>query len=397
MNLNRTQNVIVIGAGLSGLAAAKELRARGIAVSVLEASDRIAGPWRARHPKLRLNIHRHFARLPGKQEIRDKDTYLSRDSVVAYLEDYAEELDAPIHFETEVNAVRRDPDGWHLETNKGEFHGAHLIVATGRERVKSLPVWPGMDAFGGKVVHAADFGEPRDYDGKKVLVIGAGNSGTDILNHLSRSDPAQVWVSVRHGPAILPTRVLGFPLHRLANLFARFPKWSLDPVFAVMQRMFFGDLRRFGLRQHALGGGTRLLEHGVTFALDDGFVAALKAGRFEAVEKTVGFTRDAVELSNGHKIHPDVVICATGYRPGLERLFGNLGTLDPNGYPLHPMGQVDALNPGLWFTGYGVIFQGFFYAAGISAKQIASSIASQTAGTANVRPVQDIAVAGARR
>ncbi len=377
MKTNPAKNAIVIGAGLSGLVAARELRARGIPVTVLEASDRIAAPWRARHPRLRLNIHRRFARLPGARVIQDKDTYLRRDSVVEYLKDYANSSGVPIHFDTRVSAVKRREGGWHVQTNNGEFQCSDLIVATGRERLKSMPVWPGMDLFGGAVIHSADFADPRDYDGKKVLVIGAGNSGTDILNHLSRSDPAQVWVSVRHGPAILPTRVLGFPLHRLANLFASLPKWSLDPIFAVMQRLFFGDLRRYGLRRHSLGGGTRMLKDGVTFALDDGFVAALKAGRFEAVAETVGFTATAVELSNGRKICPDVVICATGYRPGLEDLFDHLGALDSEGYPLHPLGQKDARNPGLWFTGYGVIFQGFFHAAGISAKRIATSIVSR--------------------
>ncbi len=377
MKAKETRDVIIIGAGLSGLAAAKELRARDVPVTILEASDRIASPWRARHPRLRLNIHRHFARLPGRQEVPNRDTYLPRDAVVAYLEDYAEALDVTIHLGTRVLDVQRDRDGWRLETDNRNFHSTHLIVATGRERLRHIPTWPGMEEFGGEIVHAADFAEPSSYDGKKVLVIGAGNSGTDILNHLSRSNPARVWVSVRHGPAILPTRILGFPLHRLANLFASFPRWSLDPAFAIMQRLFLGDLHRFGLRRHSLGGGTRLLDHGVTFALDDGFVAALKAGRFEAVEQTAGFTPTSVELTDGRQLHPDVVICATGYRPGLGDLFGELGVLNDKGYPRHPMGEADAMNPGLWFTGFGVIFQGFFHAAGVSARRIAESIGSQ--------------------
>jgi cation diffusion facilitator CzcD-associated flavoprotein CzcO len=327
---------------------------------------------------LRLNIHRHFARLPGARDIRDTSTFLPRDSVVDYLTDYARGLGGDIHLDTRVRSVQRDGDVWHVETNKGIYACTHLIVATGRERIPDMPVWPGMERFGGEVIHAANFAAPSTYDGKNVLVIGADNSGSDVLNHLSRSNPAKVWVSVRHGPAVLPTRLFGFPMHRLASLFARFPKWSIDPAFAVMQRLFIGDLRRYGLRRHALGGGSRMLEEGVTFALDDGFVAALKAGRFEAVNETVGFLPHSVELADGRAIDADVVICATGYRSGLEDLFGDLGALDARGYPLHPLGQEDAKNPGLWFTGYDVVFQGFFHAAGIGAGRIASAIAAQT-------------------
>lgn len=393
MTLNQSTNAIVIGAGLSGLAAAKELRARDIPVTILEASDRVAAPWRARHPKLRLNIHRHFARLPGDQGIADTDTFLRRDSVVDYLTEYATGLDANIHFETSVLTVHRKGDNWHVATNKGDYSCAHLIVATGRERSPDMPVWPGMGDFGGKVIHAAEFADPREYDGKNVLVIGAGNSGTDVLNHLSRSNPAQVWVSVRHGPAILPSRIFGFPLHRLANLFACLPKWSLDPIFALMQRLFFGDLRRYGLRRHAMGGGSRMLKDGVTFALDDGFVAALKSGRFEAVSETVGFSLCAVEVASGRKIYPDVVICATGYRAGLDDLFGHLQALDGKGYPLYPVGQEDPKNPDLWFTGYTPIFQGFFHAAGISANRIAARIVAQMRDRSSVGPNQHLSKA----
>ena len=374
---NHSTTAIVIGAGLSGLAAASELRARDIPVTVLEAADRAANPWRGRHPKLRLNIHRHFARLPHHHVPGDTDTFLSRDSVVGYLSDYAKGLEAHIRYETRVLSVRREADAWHVETNKGDFSSAHLIVATGRERLPDIPAWPGMANFGGQIVHVGDFADPSEYDGKNVLVIGAGNSGTDVLNHLSRSKPANVWVSVRNGPSILPSRVFGFPLHRLANLFTRLPKWSLDPIFSVMQRLFFGDLRRYGLPRHAMGGGSRMLDDGVTFAIDDGFVRALKSGRIKAVSETIRFSASTVELADGGKIRPDVVICATGYRPGLEDLFGHLGALDAKGYPQHPTGEEDKENPGLWFTGYGLFFQGFFHAAGVSASRIASSISVQ--------------------
>ncbi|PUB10398.1 flavin-containing monooxygenase [Yoonia sediminilitoris] len=389
-NMNDT---IVIGAGLSGLAAARALRDRNIPVTILEASDRVADPWRKRHPQLRLNIHRHFAQLPGAPMTRNDGTYVRRDTVVGYLEDYAKALDAEIRFGTRVLSVERHGDGWHVQTNKGELSCAHLVVATGRESIPTIPIWPGMERYGRPVIHTADFGDVTQYEGRKVLVVGAGNSGTDVLSHLARINPAKVWVSVRHGPSILPKLILGFPLHRLAKLFTYLPKWSLDPSFVALQWLSFGNLRRFGLRRHRTGGATRMRQEGVTFALDDGFVAALKTGRFEAVPETVGFDDTRVELANGRRIDPDVVICATGYETGLKPLFRDLGALDHNGRPLHPMGQPDPDNPGLWFTGFTPGLAGFFHAAGETADKIAKAITNdrQPAESAHSAMPQNLA------
>ena len=344
-------------------------------MTILEASDRIASPWQARHPQLRLNIHRHFAQLPGLAMTRKDGTFVRRDTVVAYLEDYAARLDAQIAFGTRVERVERSGDGWLIRTDRGHHHCTDLVIATGRDRVPSIPIWPGLDTYGREVRHSADLGDISQYVGRNVLVIGAGNSGTDVLNHMARINPSKVWVSVRHGPAILPKRLLGFPLHRAAKLFAALPKPLLDPAFALVQWLAFGNLWRHGLRRHPDGGGTRMLRDGIAFALDDGFVAALKAGRIEAVAETVGYHVERVELADGRKIDPDVVICATGYQTGLEPLFGDLGVLDCNGHPWHPMGQPDPDNPGLWFTGFTPGFTGYFHAAGVTADRIAEAIA----------------------
>ena len=223
-------------------------------------------------------------------------------------------------------------------TTKGVYSCAHLIIATGRDRIPYIPAWPGRDEFTGELLHAAHLGDVSRFDGKRVLVVGAGNSGSDVLNQLARRAPSEVWISVRHGPAIVPTRIFGFPLHRLARLFTAFPAAVLDPAFRLTQRLFLGDLARFGLQSHPDGGGTRLLRDGIAFAIDDGFVAALRQGRFRVVGEVTGFDHNRVVLSGNDKCTPDIVICATGYRSGLETLAGDLGVLDANGYPILPDG-----------------------------------------------------------
>ncbi len=109
--------------------------------------------------------------------------------------------------------------------------------------------------------------------------VGAGNSGSDVLNHLARHRPADVVISVRYGPAIVPIRVFGFPLHRAAPLFQVMPLRLVDRAFALTQWLFFGNLTRHGMTIHSFGGGIRLAQEGTAFAIDDGF-AATKSGRF---------------------------------------------------------------------------------------------------------------------
>ncbi|MEM9779664.1 MAG: NAD(P)/FAD-dependent oxidoreductase, partial [Pseudomonadota bacterium] len=340
-----------------------------------EAGDRIAEPWRRRHPQLRLNIHRHFAALPGLPVPHNDGTFLRRDTVVAYLERYARMLSLPIRYRTVVRAITKQSGGWRVETSTGVFAAEHLVIATGREKTPVMPELPGHAAFEGELLHAAHVGDMRRFEGKRVLVLGAGNSGTDVLNHLAGVATAKTWVSLRHGPVIIPTRLLGFPMHRLANLFAAMPTAWLDRLLPLTQRLAFGDLRRFGLKSHAVGAGTRLARDGITPALDNGFVAALKAGQMQIVPETTGFDGKTALLAYGERLTPDVVICATGYRSNLEDLVGDLDVLDAAGRPRLGGGQPHPRHPGLWFAGYEVTFQGYFYAAQRAARRIARGVA----------------------
>lgn len=377
MQQSSGQNAIVIGAGLSGLTAAHALAQRGVSVTVLESSDRVADPWRARHPQLRLNIHRHFAGLPGCPPPDTDGPFLRRDTVVNHLEDYARDLQVPIHFGIAVTGIGRAGSRWRLDTDSEAYECDNVIIATGRDRIPHIPDWKGRDLFSGELIHAADLGDVSRFDGKRVLVVGAGNSGGDVLNHLTRHQPSEVLISVRHGPAIVPTRVLGFPLHRAAGLFAALPVGVLDPAFRLMQWLFFGNLNQYGLTSHPDGGGTRLLRDGVAFAMDDGFVAAIRSGRFRVAGQITGFQRRKVEFTNGKSFHADTVICATGYRTGLEPLLAHLPVLDGCGVPLHPSGEPDPDHQGLWFIGYRPGFHGYFHAAAASARQIADGIRLQ--------------------
>ncbi len=374
IGLDGVHSAVIVGAGLNGLAAAYELKRRGIDPVILDGAKETAAPWRKRHHGLRLNTHRLISHLPGKRIPRKYGPFPRRDDMVAYLDDYERALDVPVHRGVWIERIDPDPEGWRLTTASGIRRARHVIVATGNERRPVVPAWPGREGFTSELIHSADFGRADRFRDRRVLVVGAGNSGVDVLNHLSREATGALWVSVRNGPTVLPTRALGFPLQLLSPLMVPLPAWAVDLMMAATERLFLGDLRKLGLSNHPDGVATRLIREGVAPAFDDGFVAALKVGRVTVLPAVSRFDGDAVILSDGTEIRPDAVICATGYRPGLEGLVGHLGVLDGSGRPIHPGPIPHPDHTGLWFMGMTPRLPGVFYAARGEARRLARRI-----------------------
>jgi len=371
---NREHPLLIIGAGLNGLAAAYELKKRGVEPVILDASSKPAAPWRDRHDQLKLNTHRLISHLPGMRIPRSFGAFPSRDDMVRYLEDYEHFLDVPIHRNVHIKRIDPVKHGWQLTASDGVWQTRNVIIATGHERVPVIPAWPGRDEFTGELVHAAHFGRVDRFLDKRILVVGAGNSGTDVLNHLVRLRTNTLWVSVRNGPTILPTRVLGLPLQLLSPLMTPLPAWVVDILMAATERLFLGNLSKYGLPKHPDGVATRLIQEGIAPAFDDGFVAALKAGQVTILPSVVRLDGDAVIFSDGSTIRPDAVICATGYLPGLEGLVGHLGILDEIGRPTPPGSKHHPDHKGLWFMGMTPRLPGVFYAARGEAKQLARKV-----------------------
>lgn len=374
---------IVIGAGAAGLAAAQALIRAGVATTVLEKESRLAEPWRRRHQQLHLNTHRDLSALPGLAYPRNTPAFPHRDVVIRHMNDFHAANRLPVEFGVSVEAIVFRGDHWVVRTSAGTRLAHHVVVATGRDREPFTPQWKGMRTFAGRIVHSADFGDAQAYAGKKVLVVGAGNSGFDALNHLAGIDTSAVWLSARSGPALLPKRIGKIAVHRLSPLMARLPLRVADAAIAATQRLVFGDLTKFGMPPAGAGGASRLISDYTAIAADDGAVDAVKSGRIVVVPGIREFTRDGVILANGSLIAPDIVIAATGYRTGLEHMVGALGVLDEKGVPLFNGGEADPKLPGLWFTGMRPSIRGCFANAGILARAIARRVAGspRTSGT----------------
>ena len=374
MTATTSETVIVIGAGAAGLAAADALSRRGVPTVVLEKEQRVAEPWRRRHENLSLNTHRALSALPGLAYPPSTAAFPHKDIIVGHLEEFARARDIAIEFGTTVERIQSSGDGWLVHTGQGTRSARHVIVATGRDRLPWTPDWQGRASFSGKLIHAADFGTADDYAGKSVLVVGAGNSGFDVLNHLARVDTKNVWLSARQGPSLMPKRIGKVAVARFGSFMAMLPTPIADAVIAATQRLVFGDLTRFGLPPAPKGGASRLGVEQIAIAVDDGAVAALKAGRISVVAPVAAFDGAGVRLSDGTAISPDVVIAATGYRTGLETMLGDLGVLDAKGVP-KANGGTPSGQPGLWFIGMRPSLTSYFHSAGLQAEAIARQIA----------------------
>lgn len=372
------ENIVVIGAGPAGLAAAWAIRRAGLDPFVVEQADSVAASWRGRHDHLRLNTHRVFSHQPGVRIPRRCGPFPARDDYVAYLQDYAAgmrlRLGTRVH---RVDRMDRGEGGWELRLSQGSITTAQVVIATGPDAEPVMPSWPGMTGFPGIVRHAGEFHHVREMAGLDVLVVGPGNSGVDLLGHLAGSDARQLWLSARSGMNIVPLRLGGVPLHPVSVATRRLPLRWQDATARTVQRLAFGDLSRLGYPRSALGAFTRQATEDVTIAVDDGFVRALKTGRVTMKPGIDRFDGPEVRFTDGTSCDPDAVICATGYRPGLEPLAGHLVTLDEHGMPPFTGASSSPRHPGLWFFGLDRSIYGNMHVHRGQAGQLARAITAR--------------------
>ncbi|MBD9733838.1 NAD(P)/FAD-dependent oxidoreductase [Streptomyces sp. H28] len=316
-------DVVVIGGGQSGLAAAHALLRRGLRPVVLEASDRAAGSWPRYYDSLTLFSPARYSSLPGMPfPGADPDHYPHRDEVVAYLTAYANRLDAEIRTGHRVAAVHRTGDSFEVELEGGGWLSARAVVAaSGSFGRPHRPALPGLEEFTGQVLHAADYRSPAPFDGRRVVVVGAGNSAVQIAAELAQA--ARVTLASRRPVKFAAQRLLGRDLHF----------W----------------LTRTGLDAAPLG---RLLPRPPSQpVLDDGrYRAALAAGRPEHRPLFTGADGANLLWPDGAREEVDALVLATGYRPDLPYLARLDGALDSSGSPRHRGGLAVGV-PGLAFVG----------------------------------------------
>lgn len=334
--------VLVVGAGPAGLAVSRELARRRIEHLVLEA-DSIGSSWARYYRSLVLHTGKHLSHLPGKPHSRGMPLFPPRERFLEYLREYAAQFSLPIRERTRVVSARRTAEGWVLETSAGSFAAQALIVATGVAANPHRPYLVGEDDFRGEVLHSAEYSDPGPFRGRRVLVVGVGNSGGEIAGELSLAGVETV-VSVRSGAHLMPLRILGVPSQYWGAVFGILP----EPIPERVARGIAG-LRRALAGPPPLPAPDRPIL-GRAPLLGDSLPSALRSGRVGLRGRVERLVPGGARYHDGSEEPFDAVILATGYRPALDFL-GALVRLDDAGFPLR-RGVLSRDHPDLFFVGH---------------------------------------------
>lgn len=323
MSEGALHDVVVIGGGQSGLAAGYFLRRSGISFAILDAHDRPGGAWPGAWDSLRLFSPAAMSSLPGWPMPPSEGGYPGRDHVVDYLARYEQRYGLPVRRPVRAESVLRMEGGLSVRTDRGTWRARAVISATGGASRPFIPSWPGGALFQGRQIHSSAYRSPQGFAGQRVLVVGGGNSGAQILAELSRVAET-TWVTLEP-PRFLPDEVDG------RVLFAR----ATERVHAQMQ----------GREPAAPGGGLG------DIVMVPPVREARDRNRLHAVRPFARFVPEGVVWQDGTQSPVDAVIWCTGFRPDLGHL-APLGVLEADGRVAVENGR-STREPRLWLLGYG--------------------------------------------
>lgn len=368
--MSRT-DVAVVGAGPAGLSAAGALKQRGLEPVLFDQSTHVGERWANRYERLCLHTVRRFSGLAHYPIPRSYPRYVPKDEFARYLGDYAQHFELDIRLEHRVAAVRPLDGRWEIETDRGRWDASAAVLATGHYNRAILPLWPGREAFRGRLLHSVDYSTGADFAEQRVLVVGMGNSGAEIAADLVEQGAGSVAIAVRTPPPIVPREMLGIvPIQLFGLALSPIPAPKLlDRLGVAMRRLAVGDLTRYGIGKAAWGPFTARRPP----VIDVGFLRLLKRQEIEVVPEVTGFTAEAVSFRDGSERPFDVVVAATGFETALAGLLDVPGAVDPTGMPAFDSGRATP-HPGLYFIGYEETIGGHLHGANRESRQLAAEI-----------------------
>jgi cation diffusion facilitator CzcD-associated flavoprotein CzcO len=315
--------VCVIGAGSSGLVTVKALVDAGVEFDCFEESDRVGGLWvfrnangkSAAYRSLSINTSRarmQYADFPMPEDYPD---YPGHAQIAAYFDAYAAHfrLHPRIRFGERVERVAPAAGGgFDVTTNlsrKGRY--AAVVVANGHHWDPALPDPPFPGRFGGVSLHSSQYvdpTEPHDLTGKRVVVVGIGNSAVDIASELARGGASRVVLSARRGAWVLPKYAFGRPLDQLGVTPGFLPLRLRQAIGHALYRIVVGNPASYGLPRpdHHIGNAHP--------TVSSELLPLLRAGRIQAKPAIRSLAEDSVEFVDGTREAADAIVYATGYK-----------------------------------------------------------------------------------
>ncbi len=277
---------------------------------------------------------------------------------------------------TEVARVDPDGRGWRLTLADGSALTApFVVVATGFNHTPRDPDVPGLADWPGRLVLARDYRSGADLAGQDVLVVGTGNTGTEIAVDLAEHGAGPVRLAVRTAPHILRRSRGPYAAQYTGIAVRHLPRGLVDRVAPLVERLTTPDLTAYGLPRPDTGLLSRVEEDHAIPVQDVGIIDAVRSGAVVPVSALERIDGREVVLADGTRLTPDAIVLATGYTAALEPLVGHLGVLDGKGLPVERGGRVARGAVGLWYTGFTNPISGMLREMAIDARKIALSVA----------------------
>jgi hypothetical protein len=314
MGKNAELKACVVGAGPAGLAVARAFKSYGIPFDAYERHRGIGGIWDQSNPGSPVYDSTHFISSKTQSHFLDFEMpahypdYPSHRRILAYLRGFARAygLQSQIQFNTSVEHVTPTGQGWNVRLSNGETRSyAWLVAASGANWHPRIPHFAGK--FAGEARHASTYRSPDEFRGKRVVVVGAGNSGCDIACDAAQTARA-AFISLRRGYHFIPKHIFGKPFDVFAEQGRHLPIWLSQFLLGRLLNLLNGDLTRFGLKapDHKVLESHPILNSQILHHLSHGnLLAKPNIGTFDGAN---------VVFEDGTREAIDHVIYATGYR-----------------------------------------------------------------------------------
>jgi len=323
---SKIYDVLIIGGGQAGLSVAYFLRRTDLSFRILDDQPNAGGSWRHAWETLRLFSPTEFSSIPGWQMPRGDDEYPHKDEFVAYLSSYERRYDLPVERPVRVISVQHNGELFEVITDKGKFLARTVVSTTGTAQNPTTPDYLGAELFQGVQMHSSEFRSTGGLEGKKVAIVGGGNSGAQILAEISKVADA-TWVTLEE-PQFMPDDIDGRYLFDAATR-------SFQAKSAPKQAAKSEQKKNVSLSNVVM-------------------VESVKEARARGVLNSVrpfkNFTETGVTWDDGSTSTFDVIIWCTGFKANLQHLEA-LGVVKNNRVETNGTQSVEF--PRLWLVGYG--------------------------------------------